>query len=509
MTLPFSFGAIRIGARGDEDAPREQSEETPFRICVMGDFSGRASRGVREAKLGGLRPVLVDRDNLEEVMARLGVELQLAAGAAGGRLALRFRELDDFRPDRLFTQVEAFENIRELRRQLGNPATFAQAAGEVKGWTEPERAPAPAESEKREPAPAPPPEKLLEAILAQTPERVEAAPPIPGGVDWNAFLQKSVAASLVPREDPRQAELLAFVDAASGSLMRALLHQADFQALEANWRALAFLVRRLETDGQLKLYLLDISRAELATDLAAADDLGATGIYRLLVEQTVGTPGAQPWALVVGNYTFGPARADAELLGRLAKIAHGAGAPFLAAASPRLLGCASLADTPDPDDWKLPLDPQGQAAWAALRGLPEASYLGLVLPRFLLRLPYGKDTDPAEELAFEELPADSAHEFYLWGNPAVICAYLLGQAFIRHGWALRPGSVTDVEGLPFHIYTTAGESEAKPCAETLLSRRAVDKILDLGLMPLVSAQGRDSVHVPQFQALAGPLSGRW
>ena len=95
-------------------------------------------------------------------------------------------------------------------------------------------------------------------------------------------------------------------------------------------------------------------------------------------------------------------------------------------------------------------------AWEALRKLPEASYLGLALPRFLLRLPYGADTDPTERFAFEEMDARPEHDHYLWGNPALACAYLLAQAFSQDGWDLRPGVVQEIESLPLHVYREAG-----------------------------------------------------
>src|SRR5262249_50397172 len=158
-----------------------------------------------------------------------------------------------------------FDKLRETRRQLSNSAAFA----------------------------APPASggNLLEQILGGTPGRPPEPTPMPGGGDWNAFLQKIVAPYTVANADPRQAELVAAVDAAISALMRAILHHPDVQALEGAWRSLFFLVRRLDTDSQLKLYLLDISRTELAADLTATDDLHTTGIYRLLVDETVGKPG--------------------------------------------------------------------------------------------------------------------------------------------------------------------------------------------------------------------------
>jgi type VI secretion system protein ImpC len=305
---------------------------------------------------------------------------------------------------------------------------------------------------------------------------------------------------------------MAQVDAATSDQMRQVLHHPEFQALEAAWRAVSFLVRGLETGVQLKLYLLDISKAELASDVVSTEDLRSSGIYRLLVEQTVGTPGGEPWAAVAANFTFGQTPEDIELLARMGMIARAARAPFLAGASPHLLGCESLAATPDPDDWQPEADPEGHQFWEALRAMPEAQYLGLALPRFLLRLPYGKDTEPTEQFDFEEMPEGSRHESYLWGNPAFVCAYLLGQAFSEFGWYLRPGVFQQIDGLPAHVYEEDGESHLKPCAEALLTNRAAEIILDEGLMPLLSIAGRADVRLTRFQSIAKParpLAGQW
>jgi type VI secretion system protein ImpC len=292
----------------------------------------------------------------------------------------------------------------------------------------------------------------------------------------------------------------------------AILHSPDFQAAEAAWRGLYFLIRRLETGADLQLHLLDISRAELANDLGAAEDLRSTATYRMLVEQSVGTLGGQPWGILIGDYTFAPSRRDVELLGRLAKVASQAGAPFLAAVSPRVMGCQSFAETPDPDDWQVRATAEEDEAWETLRRLPEAAYLGLALPRFLLRLPYGKETDSIERFDFEEMPEAPRHEQYLWGNPAIGCAYLLAGAFSQYGWGFRPGAVLEIDGLPLHVYKDAVESRTKPCAEAWLTHRAAETILEKGPMPWLSVKGRDAVRLARFQSLASagkPLAGRW
>ena len=177
-----------------------------------------------------------------------------------------------------------------------------------------------------------------------------------------------------------------------------------------------------------------------------------------------------------------------------------------------MLGCESLAATPDPDDWRLALDPNDRQAWEALRKLPESSYLGLALPRFLLRLPYGPGTAGTEQFAFEEMPGVPSHDAYLWGNPCFACVWLLGRAFSRYGWQFRPGVVEDLEDLPVHVYKAEGESLVKPCAEVLLTDRAIEAIVNRGLMPLRSFKNQGTVRLARFQSLADPptrLMGRW
>src|SRR5205814_8001304 len=138
--------------------------------------------------------------------------------------------------------------------------------------------------------------------------------------------------------EAQQAELLALVDNMTSQQMRLILRDRDFQGLEAAWRALFFLLRRLETDNGVQLHLLDLTKTELAIDLGATDELTETGLYRLLVEQTVGTQGGQLWAVLTGLYTFDQSLADVEVLGRVAKVAEQAGAPFLSAAAGSALG---------------------------------------------------------------------------------------------------------------------------------------------------------------------------
>ena len=509
MSNRFDFGGVNMRA-SDGSSVAQPTSETPFCIAVLGDFSGRVSRGIVDAKnIGERRTHLVDRDNFEEVFSRLHVELHLSS-ANGAPLVFRFSELEDFHPDRLFEQ-EAFQQFRRLRDQLRDPATFSKVAEEL-GLLRPQPAIAgPQVESSRVVAPTAvqlASGSLLDDMIEQTESRIShesrrTSDPV------RAFAREIAAKYSVSTPDPRQPELVAAVDRAVAGAMSAILHHPDFQALEAIWRTLFLLVRALDTGPRLKLYLVDISQEELAADLSPSSDLRDTGIYRLIVEKGIQTPGADPWSVIVGNFRFGADSKDLQILAQASRVAHAAGAVFLGEASPSLVGCSSLASTPHPREWNRSADLK---SWAQVRRMPEAASLGLALPRFLLRLPYGKETSALESFDYEEFSGPPAHEDYLWGNPAFVIALLLGQSFAESGWQLQPGAFAQVENLPLHIYIDASNSESKPCAEALLTEEAVERILDQGLIPLISYKGRDSVRVGRFQSVADPqrpLAGRW
>ena len=515
-----SWGEIRLDVAGGRERPRATpGSETPFRIAILGDFNGRANRGFSESgdALAKGHPLMIDRDNFDSALAKIAPRLELVLGGEDAfRISLKFGDLDDFHPDRLFEQVQMFQKLRETRQKLNDPVTFAKTASEL-GLV--------GKQPSAQIAPPPPAHRvsgadiqrvvsgsLLDETIEATEGRAAEGHSSKPADEWTTLLNKIVAPHVVAKADPLQAELVSLIDRATSAQMAALMHAPDFQALEAAWRAVFFLVRNIETDSQLKVFLIDVSKEELAQDLLASGDLISTGIYKLLVENTVGTPGAEPWAVIAGNFNFGPTLKDAELLARMAKVAAEAGAPFIAGASPRLLGCDSVLDLPDPRQWKNEMPADTAASWQSLRGLSEARFVGLGLPRFLLRLPYGKDTVPAEHFRFEEMPDPAAHENYLWGNPAFACVLLLAQSFAEQGWGLQPGSILEISGLPVYLHTVEGESRNLPCAEVLLTHTAAEKMLEKGFMPLASLKDQPTVRLLRFEAIADPISplaGRW
>jgi type VI secretion system protein ImpC len=446
---------------------------------------------------------------------RLDCEIHVPLGSRDGpRIPLRFSDFDDFHPDRIFDRLEVFQKLKTTRNLMQNPATFAEAATQVRSWVadDQEAGKAGAEQAQSSPEQQESDTETVERLLGKRPDQEPPSESVNRSFDINALLRETVKPYIIPAPDPKQAELLSQVDQAISGQMRAILHQPDFQWLEATWRMLHFLVSWVETDETLKIYIIDVSKEELSADLASADALQSTGTYKLLVEQSVSVPGAEPYAVLVGGYTFDQTTEDIGLLRQLARIAQAAGAPLLAAADSHFAGCQSLAATPDPNDWRRQPEPATGQLWQQVRQSPEAAYIGLVLPRFLLRLPYGRETDPIDRFDFEEFSPLAGHEQYLWGNSTVIGVCLLAEAFREFGWALTGGLGQDLAGLPMHIYTCDGEKHITPCAETILTERAMEVLIEKGLMPVLSIKGRDAVLVPRFQSISeplAPLAGPW
>jgi len=513
MSERISFGKLDVHLTASSDRSEgTPSSEIPFRIAILGDFSGQAGRENPRTRPAKLRPILIDRDNFEDVLQKLAVESHLQLGTSQQRLILHFKSLDDFHPDQILARAPLFAQLHETRKKLSRPSTFAEAAAEVRRWAgerQETKLPAKGGDAKSD---AGGEENALSAgfLLEDLKERETAK--ASAASDWSGMLRDLVKPYSIPSEDPAQSQLIGCVDAVMGELMEAILHHPEFQALEATWRGVDFLMRQLDTGSDLKVYLFDLTKDELASGLQSADDLSKTALYRAIVEEAVQTPGADPWALLTGNYVFELESGDIESLGRLAKIGAAAGTPFVAAAGFSLIGCESLTATPDPDDWSLPLGSTVFQAWEALRALPEAASLGLILPRFLLRLPYGKKSDPIESFSFEEMAVPSQHEHYLWGNPCLIATLLLAKTFSESGWEFSEGIQQDVEGLPLHVFEKDGESVVKPSAEVLMTQRAAEEISNCGIMPLASLKGEDRVRLLRVQSVASPetrLRGRW
>jgi type VI secretion system protein ImpC len=416
-------------------------------------------------------------------------------------VTMEFSSLDDFHPDQIFRGLEAFAALRASRGRLKDPATFGEeAAALLRAGAGPrvEGLPMAATDQSRPDEQA----QLLERLLGGA-TRATGRPAAAGVTD--ALVARLVAPHVVRGPDPSLGTYLSAVDAAATALMRRVLHDPSVQALEARWRGLRRLVETLELGDSLELRIVDIGKDALVADLDAAQGvLESTGLYRAIGGRGGDAAGEVETTLLVGDYTFGATGDDLELLAHLGNLAQRLGAPLIAAGDPTLLGATSVDASSEPKEWVI-ADARVAERWTALRHSAIATWIGLAMPRVLGRLPYGAKTDAIDGFAFEELAGTADHEGYLWGNPALVCAELIGRSLIADSSdAETPEIALDVSDLPAHVRDVDGERELKPCAEHLLSLRIGEEILKRGLMPVLSFRDRNAARFLRLQSIAEP-----
>ncbi len=435
--MDFEFGFGRQG--------RPRAEEEPMRLLLLGDFSGKA---IADRPPLATRPTLrVDIDNVDDVMRRLGARVRVAAGEIG------LTQIDDFHPDQLYARLELFQALRQART---TPPTARDDS--------------------------------FDRLMGKPGDNAAAPAARPrDGID--SLIHSIVAPHIVQDTSAQTTSYLAGVDAAIAEQMRQVLHEPGFQALEAAWRGVRWLLSSLEVGEELQLHLFDVTREEILADIVAAGGtLQQTGTYRALVDRWRNVPGSQGWSALVALMDFGSAEADTGLLAALGLIASHAGGPLLAGAHPALTG----------DDARTPAD------WQALRRSEAAPWIGLAAPRVLLRLPYGKATDPVEAFAFEEFVGPPVHDDFLWGPAALTTALLIGRAFTARGWEMEPGDEREVGDLPAYTFVQDGERAMQPCAERLLTESQINAMLAAGLIPIASRRDRNAAVAVRFQSLADP-----
>ena len=472
VTWGFNFGSLNHS--GAAPVPKRGAAR---RIVVMGDFSAGAAAGRLDTgpALARRKLIPVEFDTLEDTLRRLRVRLLLPLGDAGSGVELEFADLDAFHPDALYRSLDVFQALADLRKRLNNTASFAKAAAEVQSWggTVQNKV---RKRRSRSGSPA------ADARLSDFARLVGVAPELRTDTPVDALLRQIVGPLVQAAADPKRDAMVATVDEALSAAMREVLHQSEFQNLESLWRGLDMLLRRIETGPSLQVLLLDVSAEELAADLSSADDLSDSGLYSLLVEQRAAEKNGGV-SLICGLYQFEATPPHAELLGRMAHIAAQAQAPFVTAIS-----ADGLMDRKNPPH-ELVME-----SMQALREMPQASNLALLAPRFMLRHPYGKRSDPIGVFAFEEFTAAEGMRGMLWGHPAILAACLLA----------APSPTLSIGDLPFHYVVDGdGDQVGLPCTERLVSAEIAAQLGRYGINSLMAHKGQPELRLAGLDATNG------
>ncbi|HEV2104757.1 MAG TPA: type VI secretion system contractile sheath large subunit [Candidatus Eisenbacteria bacterium] len=304
--------------------------------------------------------------------------------------------------------------------------------------------------------------------------------------------------------------IIAQIDKKLSEQVNLILHNAEFQQLEGAWRGLHYLVNNTETDEQLKIRVLNISKKDLGKTLKKFKGTAwdQSPLFKKFYEEEYGQFGGEPYGTIVGDYYFDHSPPDVELLGEMAQVAAAAHAPFITATAPTLMQMDSWQELANPRDLTKIFGTPEYAAWRSLRESEDARYLGLCMPRFLARLPYGAKTSPVEEFAFEEDTEGAKHDKYAWANSAYAMAVNINRSFKSYGWCSQIRGVESggaVTGLPTHTFPTDdGGVDMKCPTEIAISDRREAELAKNGFMPLVHRKNSDFAAFIGAQSLQKP-----
>lgn len=289
-----------------------------------------------------------------------------------------------------------------------------------------------------------------------------------------------------------------------------ILHHPDFQQLESAWRGLHYLVNNTETDEMLKIRVMNISKKDMSKTLKRFKGTAwdQSPIFKKIYEEEFGQFGGEPYGTLVADYHFDHSPKDVELLAEMSKIAAAAHAPLITGASPTLFQMDSWAELANPRDLTKIFQTPEYASWRSLRESEDSKYVGLAMPRFLGRLPYGAKTEPVEEFAFEEDTEGADSEKYGWVNAAYAMAVNINRSFKEFGWCSRIRGIESggaVQDLPSHVFPSDDGGVDQKCpTEIAISDRRESELARNGMMPLIHRKNSDIAAFIGAQSLHSP-----
>lgn len=304
--------------------------------------------------------------------------------------------------------------------------------------------------------------------------------------------------------------LIAQLDKKLSEQVNLILHNPEFQALESAWRGLHYLVNNTETDESLKIRVMNISKNELHKNLKKFKGTAwdQSPIFKKLYEEEYGQFGGEPYGSFVADYYFDNSAPDVELLSMMAQVSAAAHAPLITAADPSVMLMESWQELANPRDLTKIFQTPDHAAWRAFRESDDSRYVGLAMPRFLARAPYGAKTNPVEEFDFEEDTTGSGNTNFTWANAAYAMAVNINRSFKNYGWCSQIRGIESggaVEGLPVYTFPTDDGGVDMTCpTEIAISDRREAELAKNGFMPLVHKKNSDFAAFIGAQSMHKP-----
>jgi type VI secretion system protein ImpC len=306
--------------------------------------------------------------------------------------------------------------------------------------------------------------------------------------------------------------IIAEIDRRLSAQINEIIHNSDFQSLEGSWRGLHYLVNNSETDSMLKIRVMNVSKKDLHKTLKRFKGAlwDQSPVFKKIYEEEYGQLGGEPYATLVADYAFDHSPTDVETLGELAKIAAAAHCPVMTSAASTLFQMESWQELANPRDLTKIFSTPEYAAWRSLRESDDSRYIGMALPRFLARRPYGAKSEPVEEFDFEEDSAGPDEKKYTWANAAYAMAVNINRSYKLYGWCSRIRGIESggaVEGLPTYTFPTDEGGVDMTCpTEIGISDRREAELAKCGFMPLIHKKNTDLAAFIGAQSLHKPAA---
>ncbi|MGJ8640755.1 MAG: type VI secretion system contractile sheath large subunit [Opitutaceae bacterium] len=324
--------------------------------------------------------------------------------------------------------------------------------------------------------------------------------------------QQALSNEALISEDALQSieSLIAAIDQKLSEQINEILHNDEFQKLEGTWRGLHHLVSNTETDEKLKLRVFNISKKELGKTFKKfpGSRWDQSPLFKKIYGAEYDTPGGEPFSCLVGDYAFDHSAPDLEVLKGVAKLAGASHSPFITSPAPTLFDLEDWTEVNNPAQLKPQFQRPEYAGWRSFRESDDSKYIGMAMPRFLARVPYGPTTNPVDEFHFEETTDGSDHGRYCWANSAFAMATNITRSFKHFGMCTSIRGAESggaVEGLPVHTFPTAdGKSEMKCPTEVAIGDRREKELSDLGMLPLQHWKNTDYAVFVGGQSLQEP-----
>ncbi len=272
-----------------------------------------------------------------------------------------------------------------------------------------------------------------------------------------------------------------------------IMHQPEFQKLESAWRGVKMVVDRSDFRENIRMEMLSVSKEEMMEDFEDAPDITKSGLYKHVYSAEYGQFGGKPYGSIISDYQFGPGAQDVALLSKLSSVSAMSHAPFIAGAGAEFFGLDSFEGMPNLKDLESIFEGPQYAKWQSFRESDDSRNVGLALPRFLLRQPYGPE-NKTKSFDYSE-NVEGSKENFLWGNASYAFATNLTRSYAKYRWTpniIGPQSGGMVEDLPIHQYTENGEIKHMPPVEVTLSDRREFELSEQGFMGLTVRKGSDN-----------------